>query len=200
MKKKVRICGLDEAGRGAWAGPLVAAAVILKLPYNQIALLAQTKIKDGKLLTKEKREKIYDALRQTETVIRVEIISTRSINNHGIGWANKEIFKRLIKKVEADDYIIDGKLNICVRKKTHLIRSVINADASIPEVILAGIVAKVERDMLMYALHERFPHFRWIRNAGYGTKAHQAALIKYRPTCEHRGVFVHTGLRHLYKT
>lgn len=103
--------------------------------------------------------------------------------------------KRLIKKIEADRYIVDGKLKVKVRSKTHKIQSIVDADATIPEVILAGIVAKVERDNLMKQLHNQFPNYNWIQNAGYGTREHQEAIVKYQMNHYHRSVFVTTGLR-----
>jgi ribonuclease HII len=92
------ICGLDEAGRGALAGPLVAAAVILIKSKYDIEKTAQTALKDSKTITKAKRIAIYKSLLQHKSIINIEIISAKSINNHGIGWANKEIFRRLIKE------------------------------------------------------------------------------------------------------
>jgi ribonuclease HII len=189
------ICGLDEAGRGAWAGPLVAAAIILICPAEEISRNAGTMLKDGKLLRHDQREKLYTALKKAKANILIDIISTRSINNHGIGWANKEIFRRLIKKIEAAEYIVDGNLKIKVKGKTDRIRSIIDADATIAEVILAGIVAKVERDKLMRTLHKQFPKYKWHDNAGYGTKKHREAIIKYQTTYYHRSIFVTTGLR-----
>lgn len=190
-----RLCGLDEAGRGAWAGPLVAAAVILHCASSRIEHLAHIKLKDGKLLDSKERETLYQALKDVHAEICIESISTRSINNHGIGWANKEIFKRLVKKIEADMYIIDGNLKIKFRGKTAKIKSVVDADATIPSVIFAGIAAKVERDRLMKTLHQQFPVYKWLKNAGYGTREHKDALLKYNRTYLHRNVFVTTGMR-----
>lgn len=175
----MRLCGLDEAGRGALAGPLVAAAVI-----GQVS-----KIKDGKLLSPNQRNEIYSRLKKSGAQIYIETISSRSINNHGIGWANKEIFKRLIKKVLADKYIIDGNLKIKGAQ------SVVNGDATIPEVILAGIVAKVERDKIMCQLHKSFHRYHWEVNKGYGTLKHIEAIKNHGPCRYHRVVFVTTALR-----
>lgn len=190
-----RVCGLDESGRGAWAGPLVAVAVILLCSSREIERLAKTKIKDGKLLSPAKRLQLHRALQKVKAEITVEIISTRSINNHGIGWANREIMRRLIKKIEAVKYIVDGNLKITVRGKTDRIQSTVDADSTIPSVILAGIVAKVERDKLMRKLHRRFNAYNWYQNAGYGTKEHRDAILKNNLTYYHRNVFVATGLR-----
>ncbi|MBI4062498.1 ribonuclease HII [Candidatus Gottesmanbacteria bacterium] len=180
------ICGLDEAGRGALAGPLVAAAVILGK--------ARLRAKDGKLLKPGQRSLIYRKAKRMGVQIFVEIVSTRQINNHGIGWANRMIFRRLIKRIEADRYIIDGNLNtgrVIGRK----IQSIVDADAMVPEAILAGIVAKVERDRLMRKLHHKYPKFGWRTNAGYGTKKHIASLAQNPVTIHHRPIFVTTALR-----
>ncbi len=176
--RAMKLCGLDEAGRGALAGPLVASAIIGKL----------SRIKDGKLLKAEERQKIYRRLKKSGAEIYVEVISVRSINNHGIGWANRVIFKRLIKKIVADKFIIDGNLKI---RGTE---SIVDADATIPEVILAGIIAKVERDKIMRELHKKFRRYHWKINKGYGTRKHLEALKKYGPCHYHRSVFVTTAL------
>ncbi|MCL4397922.1 ribonuclease HII [Patescibacteria group bacterium] len=188
------ICGLDEAGRGALAGPLMAAAVVINQETKH--KIQKDKLKDGKLLTALEREEICRRLRKSGAIILVETISARSINNHGIGWANKEIFRRLIKKVETDKYIVDGKLKIGrVAGKTDRIQSIVDADATIPEVILAGIVAKVERDKIMRQLHKEFRRYHWKINKGYGTKKHLAAIQKYGPCRYHRDIFVTTALK-----
>src|SRR3990167_5405949 len=122
------VCGLDECGRGALAGPLVAAAVVLTTPRQTISRLAKVKL---------------------------------------------------------------GRFN----GKSALVRSVINADAIIPATIAAGIVAKVERDKLMLALHKEFPKYGWKTNTGHGTKAHFLAIEAWGMTKYHRTVFVTTALK-----
>lgn len=196
IPKSWRICGLDEAGRGALAGPLVAAAVTLKYPYPEWLVNSELTIKDGKLLKPQKRLAIYKWLKLHKVTVGIEYISTRSINNHGIGWANREIFRRLIRKLEADEYIIDGKLTIGkIRNKSGKIRTVVNADATIIPVILSGIIAKVERDKVMTKLHLRFPHYKWSENAGYGTKKHLHMLKQHGECIFHRRIFVITALK-----
>jgi ribonuclease HII len=191
-----RSCGLDEAGRGSLAGPLVAAAVILHCHRNLISKKSGIQLRDSKRLNAKQREKIFSVLKMLKAELFVEVISTRSINNHGIGWANKEIFRRLIKKISATQYIVDGNLKLGkIAGKTNAIKSVIHADAIIPEVIAAGIVAKVERDKIMSDLHRKFPKFGWKKNAGYGTPLHIASIRKYSSTRFHRGIFVTTALK-----
>jgi len=181
------ICGLDEAGRGALAGPLVAAGVICEL---QIAN-CQLNIKDSKLLTAKERNKVYRWIIRNKIPFFVEIISARQINNRGIGWCNREIFKKLARKITADKYIADGNL------KLRNIESVVDADATILPCILAGIVAKVNRDKLMTKLGKikKFKRYNWKMNKGYGTKTHIAMLRKHGMTRYHRSVFVTTALK-----
>lgn len=177
------ICGMDEVGRGSLAGPLVAAAVVLSAQKKVLRL------KDSKKLTSEKRNKIYKRIVLSGAIIAVEEISVNLINKHGIGWANKEVFKRLAKKISADKYIADGNL-----KLGRKIKSIIKADAKIPEVMAASIIAKVFRDRIMDHLHEQHPDYGWQSNKGYGTKYHIAALREYGMTKYHRKRFVETAL------
>jgi len=194
---ETRICGIDEAGRGALAGPLVAAAVVLPCSIRKVARLAKATVHDGKRMTAQTRNKIYQALKKVKAEIVTEVISTRKINNRGIQRANRQAMRALIKRVEADCYIVDGKLKLGrIAGKTHKVRSIVDADATIPEVILAGIVAKVERDRIMAALHKQFPFFHWRSNAGYGTRQHLEALQTHSATIYHRSIFVTTALKH----
>lgn len=186
------LCGLDEAGRGALAGPLVAAAVIL----NSQELPLNLPLKDGKLLTREQRNKWHTCLLKLKVQFTTEVISARQINNHGIAWANKEIFRRLIKRVSADKYLVDGKLKLGrLNGKTGKVFSQVDADANVPEVILAGIVAKVERDKIMSKLHQNYPLYKWNQNAGYGTRTHLEAIKMFGKTRFHRDVFVTTAFK-----
>lgn len=191
-----RVCGLDEAGRGALAGPLVAAAVILPCTVRIISRRSKIKIRDSKLLSAQQRNIIYKTLKKLHIDITIEVISARTINNHGIGWANRQVFRRLIKKIDADEFIVDGNLKIGrICEKTDRIRSIVNADATIAEVMLAGIVAKVQRDKLMRLLHHQFPKYHWKRNVGYGTVQHIKAIRQYNVTYYHRNIFVTTAMR-----
>lgn len=195
MDKKI-ICGLDEAGRGALAGPLVAAAVTLSPILIKEINKSNLKIKDSKLLKSDQRLKIYDYLIKIGCEINIEVTSSRIINNHGIGKANKEIFRKLIRKVNADKYIVDGNLRLGrIMNKTHKIKSVVDADAKYLPAILAGIVAKVFRDKLMHRLHRHHPKYNWRKNMGYGTKKHLEALRIYGSTRFHRLIFVTTALK-----
>lgn len=174
------ICGLDECGRGPLAGPMVAAAVILHKSVSGL--------KDSKKLKNAQRQKIYEKIIKSAS-FSVEMISVRTINIRGIGWANKEVFNRLIRNLQADKYIVDGNLQIAKAE------SMIRADDKIPEVMAASIIAKVTRDNLMRELHKDHPHYGWDSNVGYGTKQHIQALHQHGPCKHHRKLFVRTALK-----
>jgi len=179
----MRICGMDEVGRGALAGPLMAAASILNTQCSIIYM------KDSKKLSKSQRERIYKELMDAKIEYVVEEISVETINEKGIGWANKELFRRLKNKLIADVYIADGNLKI------EGINSEVKADNKYPEVMAASIIAKVKRDSHMRELHNLQMVYGWETNVGYGTKKHIEALRKYGMTKHHRVRFVETALK-----
>jgi ribonuclease HII len=191
-----RICGLDEAGRGALAGPLVAAGVVLAVPGETVSRQCGVPLRDSKLLSKRQRETMFAALTASGALVVTATISATRINQRDIGWANRHVFIRLIGTVDADSYIVDGNLKIDVPSKHGKIRSLVDADATVPEVIMAGIAAKVTRDRIMAILSRRYPLYGWDRNAGYGTREHIGAIIAGTTTPYHRTIFVTTALDH----
>lgn len=191
-----RLCGLDEAGRGALAGPLVASAVMLTCSIHKLRCAVKTPIRDGKTLSRSQRERIYRILKRHGAGIYTEVISARQINNRGIARANREAIRRLIKRIDADRYIVDGRLKIGrIKGKTGRIQTIVDADATISEVILAGIVAKVKRDAIMREFDRKYPQYLWRINAGYGTRRHREMIIRYGTVHYHRSVYVATALR-----
>lgn len=190
----MKLCGLDEVGRGALAGPLVAAAVILKDAYKI------KNLKDSKQLNSKQRSNVYKEIWEQALVVRIETISVRQINNRGIGWANKEVFRKLIRFIDADKYIVDGNLKIKVRGKSKYIQSVVKADSNYPEVMAASIIAKVTRDRLMNELHDKHPNYGWRTNVGYGTRYHINAIREHGRVRHHRTRFVDTALTKIILT
>jgi len=187
------ICGLDECGRGALAGPLCAAAVSLNCPKEHLLNYVNTPIRDSKKLSKIQRKKLVNRLKDTSLLsITISSIEVAKINSNGIGWANKQIFLDLIAKQIDCTFIIDGNLTISFPGKT--IRNIVNADNLFLEVSLASIFTKVYRDQLMSDLSVRYPQYQWDQNMGYGTPAHISALKKYGATPHHRTQFVATAL------
>lgn len=183
------ICGLDEAGRGPLAGPIVAVAVVAP---EDIILDAV----DSKKLTEKRRERLAVELRDRDDIaFAIERIEVPEINARGIGWANYEVFRRLVLQIEADEYIVDGNLNIErmeLGDKEDRTRSEKHADDHIPIVSAASILAKTIRDAEMRQLHEQFPHYHWAKNKGYGTSQHISALRTFGPSPHHRGMYVDT--------
>jgi ribonuclease HII len=187
------ICGMDEAGRGPLAGPLVAAAIVAPEGYEFDA-------RDSKKVTEKRREVWAEEFKATAheqgLEYRIEIIDVHLINIYGIGWANKEIFRRLVMDLNADEYIIDGNHKVAplvedVEKRART-QSVVRADETNSLVSAASILAKTTRDQLMRELHETYPQYGWLKNKGYGTRQHISALKTFGGTPHHRNQFVNT--------
>jgi ribonuclease HII len=190
------VCGLDEAGRGALAGPLVAAAVVFLKNWRLEDTQFKGPIRDSKKLTNQQRKKLFEVIKKHALEIELEIISVKMINRFGIQWANLTAFRRLIFKLEASQYLIDGRFKVRnLKNKAPYVFSVIRGDEKIPSVLAAGVVAKVERDRIMEKLDQKFPSYFWLTNTGHGTKKHIQAIIKYGETNYHRHQFVATALK-----
>ncbi|MHB1500575.1 MAG: ribonuclease HII [Candidatus Dormibacteria bacterium] len=176
------ICGIDEVGRGSLAGPLVAAAVVLPPEFTHPLL------RDSKRLTAAQRELVEPLIRRAAASLMVVEIGPEDIDRHGVGWANREAFERLLSAVEASQYLVDGNLRLAtIRAYT----SLIGGDNLVPAISAASIVAKVHRDRLMQHLDLKFPGYSWAANKGYGSPAHFDALVKLGPTPHHRLSFLH---------
>lgn len=181
-----RLCGLDEVGRGAYAGPLVAAAVVLPPRFRHPLL------RDSKLLTAKQREAVSPVIKKRARAWAIAEVSTEEINRRGLGWANIEIFRRLVELVDADGYCCDGRLRIPGERPVH---SLVAGDRLVPAVSAASIIAKVHRDALMRELHADAPHYNWASNKGYGAAEHRAAIREHGPHREHRRVFLASVLQ-----
>jgi ribonuclease HII len=181
-----RLCGMDEVGRGAYAGPLVAAAVVLPPRFRHPLL------RDSKLLSARQREVVGEVLRRKALAWSVAVVSVDEINRRGLGWANIDIFRRLVDDVEADGYCCDGNLRI---KATRPVHSLVAGDRLVPAVSAASIIAKVHRDAMMTRLHEDAPQYNWARNKGYGAPEHRAAIREHGPHRAHRRVFLASVLQ-----
>src|SRR5579875_1161626 len=194
----IRRCGLDEVGRGALAGPLVAAAVIL--PDDILARLGKLApfLRDSKTVPPLRRAEIARELCAHALALAIAVCPTEAINTHGIGPANRIAFRQLIGAIDADEYVVDGRVTPpapdTYPERAARIRCLVKADALVPAVSAASLVAKVYRDHLLAELGQTYPQYAWAENAGYGTPAHLAALRTHGPTPEHRTLFVTTAL------
>lgn len=186
------ICGLDECGRGSLAGPLVAAAVCINVDIQQFPSLLPAPLRDSKKLTEIQRNKIFAARRKLPITFKIEEISVAEINEKGMGWANREVFERLMKKIKAKVYMVDGNMKF----KDYHVQTLIKGDDKCYQVMLASIIGKVYRDNLLKKIHRDFPQYGWDKNSGYGTKMHIVALKEFGISPHHRTKFVSTALSH----
>ncbi len=180
-----QIAGVDEAGRGALAGPVVAAAVILD-PKFDISLL-----KDSKRLSETKRNQIAQQLMDSNSDIGIGIVTEKKIDDLNILNATLSAMKKAILKLKTKPSlsIIDG--NHCPTIKNYTIKYQIKADQTIKSVSAASIIAKVTRDSIMTQFHTdpKFTKYNFIEHKGYGTQSHYDALFKYGSSDIHRQSF-----------
>ncbi len=176
------ICGVDEAGRGPLAGPVVAAAVILD-PARPIAGLD-----DSKALTAKSRDALYDLIVERSLAWCVAEASVEEIDTLNILHATMLAMRRAVEGLSVTPTLakIDG--NRCpvlpVRSE-----AVIGGDALVPAISAASIIAKVTRDRMLLELHTAFPAYGFDAHAGYGTPQHLAALRAHGPCAHHRRSF-----------
>ncbi len=178
------IAGVDEAGRGAWAGPVVASAVILNLP--DVAALRE--VNDSKRLSTRRREKLYPIIIEHCLAYGIGQAGAEEIDAIGILPATRLAMTRAIAALSPQPtaLIIDAvRLPLL-----HQLQDVFNfADSISLSVAAASILAKVTRDRLMIALDGQYPHYGFARHKGYGTRLHQAALQSNGPCQIHRKSF-----------
>jgi len=184
LRKKgyIRVCGIDEAGRGAWAGPIVAACVIL--PVN--ARLHG--VRDSKLLTARKREQLYAEITRQAIAWGAGVISHEVIDRVGILRANRRAMEQALTKMKssADYALIDG---VPFWKPSLAHEFITGADRSITAVAAASIIAKVTRDELLRGYHKEYPEYGFDEHKGYGTKEHKKNLDAIGPSPIHRRSF-----------
>ena len=177
------VCGIDEAGRGPLAGPVVAAAVVL--PPG----LALPGLNDSKKLTARRRETLYTQLREDERVlIGVGMAAAAEIDRLNILRATHEAMARAVAALPTavDFCLIDG---LPVPQFPLPQRALVKGDARCLSIAAASIVAKVTRDRLMQDVAQQYPGYGFEKHAGYGTAAHLAALRRLGPCPEHRRSF-----------
>ena len=180
-----RVAGVDEAGRGPLAGPVVAAAVIL--PRRTPAKLAAM-VDDSKKLSAEQRLLAFNALRASKAEIGVGAASVAEILQLNILHASMLAMRRAVSRLSAapDLALVDGNYP---PKLDCLVRCVVGGDSICLSIAAASIIAKVVRDRAMIRLAVRFPDYGWEANAGYATALHRAALGRLGPTHHHREAF-----------
>ena len=180
-----RVAGVDEAGRGPWAGPVVAAAVAFGSAGPPRHLCA--KITDSKRLKVEQRTALQPQILASADVA-VGIASVAEIDSMNILQATLLAMRRAVARLAhvPDLVLVDGNR---APRLPCAVRTVVGGDRRSLSVAAASIVAKVERDRLMARLASDHPGYGWERNAGYGTSEHQAALARLGPCVQHRRSF-----------
>lgn len=169
------IAGIDEAGRGAWAGPVYAAAVILPCDPSMEQKLAG--VRDSKQITSLKRIQLALLIKQDALAYAVAFADACEIDDLGILPANRLAMMRAIKalKIQPDHLLIDAMfLPDLEQAQTALIKG----DQRSLSIAAASILAKTERDAWMIAAHDQYPAYRFDLHKGYGTKTHQMGLIR----------------------
>lgn len=179
----VPVCGIDEAGRAPLAGPVVAGCVFI--PENSRKLKFLQAVNDSKKVSKPKREELFDLIREHASY-GVGMASPQEIDalniHHATLLAMKRAFENMKDSAPAAA-LIDGKFAPALPCMT---KTVIKGDGLSKSIAAASIIAKVTRDRLMTALHEKFPVYGWDRNAAYPTPEHLAALKRHGLTPHHR--------------
>jgi ribonuclease HII len=169
----MHLCGIDEAGRGSFAGPLVVAGVILQHPINGL--------NDSKQLSPSQRERLYQEIIQSAEY-KVVFTDNDTIDSIGLSASIKRSLLTIQEHFGAVSYLFDGNTNFGVAD----IDTMIKADGKIPEVSAASIIAKVSRDRYMVQISDTFPEYGFAQHKGYGTKAHKEAIKKFGYCTLHR--------------
>ncbi|MBI3989977.1 MAG: ribonuclease HII [candidate division NC10 bacterium] len=185
------VAGVDEAGRGALAGPVVAAAVILP------PRLKLEGLKDSKLLPPRRREALYQAIQEKALGIGVGTVESKTIDALNILRATLLAMERAIASLPfpPEFLLIDGR----DAPRTSLPhRALPHGDDLCPSISAASIIAKVYRDRIMNDYHLQFPQYGFARHKGYGTPEHLKALARYGPTSIHRLTFRRVMTRELW--
>jgi ribonuclease HII len=176
------IAGVDEAGRGPLAGPVVAAAVILdrkRIPKG---------LNDSKQLSADTRETLFPRIMELAIAVGVGEASVDEIDLINIRQATHMAMARAVRALqfEAAFALVDGNDAPALPCPCD---TIVDGDAKSVSIAAASIIAKVTRDRMMAALHETHPHYGWARNKGYGTPQHLSALTAHGPTPHHRRSF-----------
>jgi len=188
------VLGLDEVGRGAWAGPVVAAAVAF--PPSAESLLRQSGINDSKLLTSKRREELAKLIKQVALCWGIGQATNGEIDRRGIVWATQKAMRQAVRRATKtladrprflliDAFHIRYLAQIGLKQQ----RSLVKGDRRSLSIAAASILAKVYRDQLMIHLGQRYPFYRrfdWEKNKGYGTLTHREAIKRWGITRYHR--------------
>ncbi len=185
------VAGVDEAGRGAWAGPIVAAAVIFPKDILETCAeetrLALSSIRDSKKLTPKKREELYDTIITYAFSFAVAEISEKDIDQNGIQWANVSVMTKAVQNLsQQPDYVLsDGY----IKPEGYKGMAMVKGDSKVLSIAAASILAKVARDKIMAKYSDIYSFYGFDKHKGYGTSQHHQALKDHGPCTLHRKSF-----------
>ena len=184
------IAGIDEAGRGPLAGPVVAAAVILPFDY------LNPEIKDSKKLSEAKREELYEIINRDAVAIGTRVLDADTIDRLNILCATLQAMREAVLELSTspDFLLIDGNQRVPITTPQ---KTIVKGDSLSISIAAASIIAKVTRDRIMEMYHRQFPHYHFQQNKGYGTKEHLDAIRKFGSCKIHRKSF---HIKNLHQT
>jgi ribonuclease HII len=176
------IAGIDEAGRGPLAGPVVAAAVILPFDY------LNPEIKDSKKLSEAKREELYEIINRDAVAIGTRVVDADTIDRLNILYATLQAMREAVLELSTspDFLLIDGNQRVPITTPQ---KTIVKGDSLSISIAAASIIAKVTRDRIMEMYHRQFPQYNFQQNKGYGTKDHLDAIRKFGICKIHRKSF-----------
>ncbi|MBR2966527.1 MAG: ribonuclease HII [Clostridia bacterium] len=175
------VAGVDEAGRGPLAGPVVVAAVCM--PLDNIV----EGINDSKKLSAKKRDKLFDVIMQTALEVQVAVVDEQTIDRINILNATKQGMVQVINGLQKADAVLIDAVKLNINKAT---MSIIHGDALSYNIAAASIVAKVTRDRMMLDYHNQYPQYNFAKHKGYGTAEHIKLLKEHGPCPIHRRSFI----------
>ncbi len=174
------VAGVDEAGRGPLAGPIVACAVILP-PFTEPFI-----DKDSKKMTQEEREKFFEIIKSKALAIGTAVVDSTLIDKIGIAQANKIAFKRALEDLNHEFHVV---ISDYLSVEGYNCIPLVKGDEKSLSCACASIVAKVLRDRIMEHYHKLFPNYNFAKHKGYATREHIEALKTYRESPIHRKSF-----------
>ncbi|EDM23676.1 ribonuclease HII [Caminibacter mediatlanticus] len=177
------ICGIDEAGRGPIAGPLVMAGVMFLMENGKWKMSNEyfEKLTDSKKLSPKKREELFEVIKEN-SIYHIVFIDNETIDKKGLSFAIKFGLNEIISKINAKEYLFDGNTNFGIKK----IKPIIKGDLKIKEISAASILAKVSRDRFMIEIDKKYPEYNFKKHKGYITKEHINLIKKYGFSDIHR--------------
>jgi ribonuclease HII len=170
------LCGIDEAGRGCIAGPLVVAGVVLKSKINGLA--------DSKILSEKKRNILFDIIKK-EADYKIVFCDNHMVDEQGLSFCLGYAIKEIKEHFKTCEILMDGNCTFGVSG----IQTMVKADAKVPEVSAASILAKVSRDSYMYKICKDFPNYSFDKHKGYGTALHVREIKEFGYSKIHRVSF-----------